>query len=92
MSSVRFVFRVILAGKNTEPNETCHEHTIMRMLMVCLLAVSAPAQNPPKSGNPYISRGNPKSPNGKYEWIVRTDYPIRYALIDIAQRENDRQR
>jgi hypothetical protein len=72
------------AGKIPNRNETCHEHTIMRMLMVCLLAVSAPAQNPPESGNPYISRGNPKSPNGKYEWIVRTDYPIRYALIDIA--------
>jgi hypothetical protein len=57
---------------------------IMRMLMISLLAVSAAAQNPPESGNPYNSRGNPKSPNGKYEWIVRTDYPIRYELIDIS--------
>jgi hypothetical protein len=56
--------------------------TITRMFLLCLLAVSAVAQNPPEVGNPYASRGDPISPNGKYEWVVRTAYPIRYELID----------
>ena len=58
--------------------------TTMRMLTIFLLAVSAQAQNPPETGDPYVSRGNPKSPNGKYEWAVRTNYPIRYELIETS--------
>jgi hypothetical protein len=52
------------------------------MLILCLLAAAARAQNPPMTGNPYVSRGNPKSPNGQYEWIVRTTHPIRYELVN----------
>jgi hypothetical protein len=55
------------------------------MLAIFLLAVSASAQNPPKTGDPYVSRGNPKSPNGKYEWAVRTNNPIRYELIETSR-------
>lgn len=54
------------------------------MLILCLIAAAAMAQNPPESGDPYISRGNPTSPNGKYTWIVRTDHPIRYELVDTS--------
>ena len=53
-----------------------------RMLMFCLLTAAATAQNPPMTGNPYVSRGNPKSPNGTYEWILRTTNPIRYELVN----------
>jgi hypothetical protein len=53
----------------------------VRMLLLCLLTAAATAQNPPMTGNPYVSRGNPKSPNGKYEWILRTTNPIRYELV-----------
>jgi hypothetical protein len=58
--------------------------TITRMLILCLLAISAAAQNPPEKGDPYVPRGNPQSPNGKYEWAVRTNNPIRYELIDTS--------
>jgi hypothetical protein len=54
----------------------------VRMLMLFLLTAAATAQNPPMTGNPYVSRGNPKSPNGKYEWMLRTTNPIRYELVD----------
>jgi hypothetical protein len=57
--------------------------TIARMLIPSLLAVSAVAQNPPDRGDPYVLRGNPKSPDGKYEWVVRTNNPIRYELINV---------
>jgi hypothetical protein len=56
---------------------------ITRAFMLGLLAVTAMAQNPPASGNPYTSRGNPKSPDGKYEWVVRTTNPLRYELMSV---------
>jgi hypothetical protein len=56
---------------------------IARLLMLGLLAVTAMAQNPPATGDPYTSRGNPKSPDGKYEWVVRTTNPLRYELISV---------
>jgi hypothetical protein len=36
------------------------------------------------TGDPYAPRGNPKSQDGKYEWIVQTTKPIRYELISVA--------
>jgi hypothetical protein len=70
------------AGRNTDPKHVmiC---TIARTLIPCLLAVSAAAQNPPETGDPYVLRGNPKSPDGKYEWAVRTTNPIRYELVNL---------
>ncbi len=52
--------------------------------MLALSAGLATAQNPPKIGNPYAARGNPKCPDGKYEWIVQTTNPIRYELVSVA--------
>jgi hypothetical protein len=54
-----------------------------RMLTLYLLTATLTAQNPPMTGDPYASRGNPKSPDGKYEWTVGTRNPIRYELINI---------
>jgi hypothetical protein len=56
---------------------------LARPLVLGLLAVTAMAQNPPATGNPYTSRGNPKSPDGKYEWVVRTTSPLRYELMSV---------
>jgi hypothetical protein len=56
----------------------------MMKLTFCLLTVTLAAQNPPMTGNPYLSRGNPKSPDAKYEWTIRTTNPIRYELVDLA--------
>jgi hypothetical protein len=41
-------------------------------------------QNPPKTGDPYAARGRTKSPDRKYDWIVREIPTIRYELIDVA--------
>jgi hypothetical protein len=51
--------------------------------MWCLTTAAATAQNLPEKGDPYASRGNPKSPDGKYEWTVRTTSPIRYELVNV---------
>jgi hypothetical protein len=56
-----------------------------RILMLCLLTGAAAAQNPPITGDPYASRGNPKSPNGNYEWTVRTTNPLRYELVNLLE-------
>jgi hypothetical protein len=54
------------------------------ILFLTLSAGLATAQNPPMTGDPYAPRGNPKSPDGKYEWIVQTTNPIRYELVSVA--------
>jgi hypothetical protein len=55
------------------------------ILPLSLSASLATAQNPPATGDPYAPRGNPKSPDGKYEWIVQTTNPIRYELVNAAE-------
>ena len=55
---------------------------VPQIFIFWLLAVSSVAQNPPDNGDPYVSRGHPTSPNGKYGWYVRINYPIRYELIE----------
>ena len=64
----------------------------LRLLFKCAPAIfltldlgmgAATAQNPPMTGDPYASRGNSKSPDGKYEWIVRATNPIRYELVNL---------
>jgi hypothetical protein len=50
-------------------------------VVTCLLA-----QNPPLTGDPYAARGNAKSPDGKYEWIVKSNPTIQYELIDTATK------
>jgi hypothetical protein len=54
------------------------------MFTLCLWTAATSAQNPPMTGDPYASRGNPKSPDGEYEWIVKATNPIRYQLVDLA--------
>jgi hypothetical protein len=56
-----------------------------RLLTLFLLTATATAQNPPMTGDPYASRGNPKSPDGKYELIVQTANPIRYILMNVPE-------
>jgi hypothetical protein len=59
----------------------------IRKTLILILSLSpglAAGQNPPTTGDPYAQRGNPKSPDGKYEWIVRTTNPIRYDLVNEA--------
>jgi hypothetical protein len=53
------------------------------LFMLCLWTAATIAQNPPMTGDPYASRGNPKSPDGKYEWIIKTTNPIRYQLVNL---------
>ena len=57
---------------------------VPQIFIFWLLAVSSGAQNPPDKGDPYVSRGHPTSPNGKYGCYVRTNYPIRYELIETS--------
>jgi hypothetical protein len=66
-----------------------HIQRIERALIfiLSLAAGLAAAQNPPMTGDPYAPRGNPKSPDGKYEWIVQTTNPIRYELISVADEK-----
>jgi hypothetical protein len=52
------------------------------ILFLSLSAGLATAQNPPTTGDPYAQRGNQKSPDGKFEWVVRTTNPIRYELVN----------
>jgi hypothetical protein len=53
------------------------------MFTLCLWIAATTAQNPPMTGDPYASRGNPKSPDGKYEWTIRATNPIRYQLVNL---------
>jgi hypothetical protein len=60
-------------------------HVSARMFILFLLSAFAAAQNPPITGDPYVSRGNPKSPDGSLEWTVRTTNPIRYELVNLPE-------
>src|SRR6478672_2667159 len=71
------------AGKRASVNERHHRHYPDHLLLV----ISAEAQNPPETDDPDASRGNPKSPDGAYEWVVRADTSIRYELIDHSNRQ-----
>jgi hypothetical protein len=66
------------------PKNPMNDLSGMIILTLFLLTTTLAAQNPPISGDPYASRGNPKSPDGKYEWIIRTTNPIRYELVDLS--------
>jgi hypothetical protein len=53
------------------------------LLLRWLIASAAIAQNPPLAGDPYVPRGKPTSPDGKYDWRVDSDALIRYELINV---------
>jgi hypothetical protein len=59
------------------------DRVLASLLLLGALAATASAQNPPTTGDPYTARGNPKSPDGEYEWTVRTTDPIRYQLVNV---------
>jgi hypothetical protein len=41
--------------------------------------------NPPfPSANPYVARGDPRSPDGKLEWRIKTTDPVGYELVETA--------
>jgi hypothetical protein len=42
------------------------------------------AQNPAATGDPYASRGERRSPNGKFEWKVRDLPTAHYELVNVA--------
>jgi hypothetical protein len=48
-----------------------------------LMTAFALGQNPPLSGDPYAARGKAESPDGRYEWVVRSGHRIQYELIDL---------
>jgi hypothetical protein len=57
----------------------------MRLLLHALLVILITAetvigQNPPLAGDPYASRGNPRSPDGKYVWVIKNSPLIEYIL------------
>jgi|HubBroStandDraft_4_1064222.scaffolds.fasta_scaffold483570_1 hypothetical protein len=63
----------------------------MKGLLITLLLTVATADiqsqevttNPPyPTNNPYASRGNPTSPNGRYAWVVAANSTVTYQLMD----------
>jgi hypothetical protein len=57
---------------------------VTKMLAFYLSTAVVKVQNPTTVGDPYAARGNPKSPDGKYEWIVRTTSPLGYDLLNLV--------
>ena len=62
------------------------KNTIVGAIAFHFVATFLLAQNPPSTGDPYATRGNAKSPDGKYEWIVKSSPTIQYELIDTATK------
>lgn len=52
-------------------------------LLTSCIATIAIAQNPPLAGDPYVPRGKPTSPDGKFEWKIDSATRIRYQLVDV---------
>jgi hypothetical protein len=71
------------AGKS-EALMNCQD--LIRYLATVILAFSLSTiatigQVPPRTADPYVPRGNPKSPDGSYQWTVKTSNPIGYQLL-----------
>jgi hypothetical protein len=62
------------------------KNIIVQIIVLHFVAAAAFGQNPPLTGDPYAPRGKSKSPDGNYEWVVRTNPTIRYELIDIGTK------
>jgi hypothetical protein len=60
------------------------KNIIVQTIALHFVAATVFGQNPPLTGDPYAPRGKSKSPDGNYEWIVKTNPTIRYELINIA--------
>jgi hypothetical protein len=60
------------------------KNILIQTIIIQLLASILFGQNPPLNGDPYAPRGKSKSPDGVYEWVVKTNPKIRYELINIS--------
>lgn len=49
-------------------------------LVVLITAETMIGQTPPLAGEPYASRGNPRSPDGKHVWLIKNSPLIEYIL------------
>lgn len=90
MSTDRFISYTEDPAGKTEARKNMRSKSVISqvsasMFILFLLSAIATAQNPPNTGDPYVSRGNPKSPDGSLEWTVRTTNPIHYELVDLAE-------
>jgi hypothetical protein len=56
---------------------------ILQTTPLLLVASFLFGQDTPLTGDPYAARGRTKSPDGKYDWIVREIPTIRYELINV---------
>src|SRR5690348_15560710 len=55
--------------------------TLLHAFLLALIAAGTLfGQNPPLTGDPYASRGNPRSPDGKYVWLIKNSPSIAYVL------------
>jgi hypothetical protein len=62
------------------------KNILVQTTIIHLIASTLFGQNPPLTGDPYAPRGKSKSPDGVYEWVVKTDPTIRYELIHVGTR------
>jgi hypothetical protein len=62
------------------------KNIVIQTFALHLVAAALFGQNPALTGNPYAPRGKSMSPNGIYEWIVKTNPTIRYELINMATK------
>jgi hypothetical protein len=54
---------------------------LLRAFLLALIAAGPVfGQNPPLTGDPYASRGKPRSPDGKYVWLIKNSPSIAYVL------------
>jgi hypothetical protein len=56
--------------------------TMSSIIVGMFVLVNVLGQNPPKTGDPYVPRGKPSSPNGEYMIAVKTSPKIGYDLIE----------
>jgi hypothetical protein len=52
------------------------------IILAMTAATAGWANNPPKTGNPYVPRGQTTSPNGVYQVVVKTTPPLAYDLVE----------
>jgi hypothetical protein len=62
------------------------KNIVVQTIALPLIVAALFGQNPPLTGDPYAPRGKSKSPNGIYEWVVKTNPTIRYELINVGTR------
>jgi hypothetical protein len=56
---------------------------ILQTLTLLFVVSCLFGQDPSSTGDPYAERGRTKSPDGKYDWIVKETPTIRYELVNV---------